>query len=140
MFWITFLEIMRVLKPHGLFYLNAPSNGPFHRFPVDCWRFYPDSGNALVNWAKRNGIGARLLESYTSFQRCDTGEPGIWNDLIAVILKDEAHLPTHPHRITDRIDTFMNVIRSDRAEIGNVVELTEDQQKLRHIRHLTDGL
>jgi SAM-dependent methyltransferase len=47
-FWLLFLEILRVLRPEGLFYLNAPSNGPFHRYPVDCWRFYPDSGNALV--------------------------------------------------------------------------------------------
>jgi len=39
MFWLLFLEILRVLKPDGLFYLNAPSNGKFHRFPVDCWRF-----------------------------------------------------------------------------------------------------
>ena len=31
MFWVLFLEIMRVLKKDGLFYLNAPSNGDFHR-------------------------------------------------------------------------------------------------------------
>jgi SAM-dependent methyltransferase len=48
LFWVLFLEIMRVLKAPGLFYLNVPSNGPFHRHPVDCWRFYPDSGDALV--------------------------------------------------------------------------------------------
>ena len=31
MFWLSFNEILRVLKPPGLFYLNAPSNGDFHR-------------------------------------------------------------------------------------------------------------
>jgi SAM-dependent methyltransferase len=71
MFWLVFLEIMRVLKPKGLFYLNVPSNGWFHRHPVDCWRFYPDSGRALVSWAKRNSINAALLESYTSLQAKD---------------------------------------------------------------------
>src|SRR5690606_32296760 len=25
-FWLSFLEVMRILKPDGLFYLNAPSN------------------------------------------------------------------------------------------------------------------
>ena len=61
MFWLVFIEILRVLKPHGLFYLNAPSNGVYHRHPVDCWRFYPDSGKALVTWARRSGISAVLL-------------------------------------------------------------------------------
>jgi SAM-dependent methyltransferase len=28
-FWMTFLDVMSVLKPGGYFYLNAPSNGPF---------------------------------------------------------------------------------------------------------------
>ena len=53
-FWLTFLEILRVLKPRGLFYLNAPSNGPFHRHPTDNWRFYPDSGKVLKKWANKN--------------------------------------------------------------------------------------
>jgi SAM-dependent methyltransferase len=48
-FWLLFNEGLRILKPTGLMYINAPSNGPFHRFPVDCWRFYPDSGVALQN-------------------------------------------------------------------------------------------
>ena len=55
MFWLVFLEILRVLKPNGLFYLNVPSTGSFHRYPVDCWRFYPDSGAALVKWAQLHG-------------------------------------------------------------------------------------
>jgi SAM-dependent methyltransferase len=63
MFWLVLLEIMRVLKPRGLFYLNVPSAGSFHRYPVDCWRFYPDSGRALVQWSKRSGGNAELLES-----------------------------------------------------------------------------
>ncbi|WP_306341494.1 methyltransferase domain-containing protein [Solemya elarraichensis gill symbiont] len=61
-FWLIFLEILRVLKPKGLFYLNVPSNGRFPRYPVDCWRFYPDSGRALITWAKRTSINAALLE------------------------------------------------------------------------------
>jgi SAM-dependent methyltransferase len=70
-FWLLFNEIMRVLKPTGLFYLNAPSNGLFHRYPVDCWRFYPDSGNALANWANRSGYncGTTLWRSFSRTAR-----------------------------------------------------------------------
>jgi len=36
MFWESFLELVRVLRPGGLLYLNAPSNTAFHRYPLDC--------------------------------------------------------------------------------------------------------
>lgn len=39
--WITLLEVARILKPGGVCCLIAPSSGPEHRYPVDCWRFYP---------------------------------------------------------------------------------------------------
>ena len=39
MFWVTFLEICRVLKKDGLIYIQAPSTGPYHGYPTDCWRF-----------------------------------------------------------------------------------------------------
>jgi SAM-dependent methyltransferase len=55
-FWLSFLEVLRILKPEGLLYLNVPSNGYFHQYPVDCWRFYPDSGRALQNWARARRV------------------------------------------------------------------------------------
>jgi len=97
MFWILFLEIMRVLKPSGLFYLQVPSNGTFHQYPVDCWRFYPDSGKALSAWGKRNSYKCALIESYTSLQDFD-----IWNDYVAVFIKDELELFRFPERILER--------------------------------------
>ena len=42
-FWLTFLEMVRVLKPDGYMFLIAPSAGPIQAYPVDCYRFYPDS-------------------------------------------------------------------------------------------------
>ena len=101
MFWLVFLEIMRVLKPSGLFYLNAPSTGSFHRYPVDCWRFYPDSGMALVNWAKRNKINAAMLESYTQKSRD-------WQDYVAIFLKDGSLSQQFPQRILDKKVDFEN--------------------------------
>src|SRR3982750_82046 len=46
-FWRTFLEMCRKAKPGGHIYISAPSNGKVHRYPRDCWRFYPDAGSAL---------------------------------------------------------------------------------------------
>jgi SAM-dependent methyltransferase len=51
-FWLTWLEMVRVLKPGGLIFLVAPSRGPEHRYPVDCWRFYPDGFSALAKYGK----------------------------------------------------------------------------------------
>ena len=42
-FWVTMAEISRVLSPGGLACIIAPGAVGVHRFPVDCWRFYPDS-------------------------------------------------------------------------------------------------
>lgn len=125
MFWVLFLEIMRVLKPEGLFYLNAPSNGVFHRYPVDCWRFYPDSGNALVSWAKRNGYSPSLLESYISTQIVD-----FWNDFVAIYVKDEAFASKHKNRILHSKKDVYNAYLSGRPDVINLSELTEDQKKL----------
>jgi len=59
-FWQTFNEMCRVLKKGGLIYICAPSTGVYHKYPVDCWRFYADSYQALAEW---NG-GVKLLEQH----------------------------------------------------------------------------
>jgi SAM-dependent methyltransferase len=102
-FWLTFNEIMRVLKPSGLFYLNAPSKGAFHRYPVDCWRFYPDSGIALQNWGRRSGLNTALLESFTDIQK-----QSAWNDFIAVFVKDESFSTSYPNRMLAQCNKFAN--------------------------------
>jgi hypothetical protein len=76
-FWLTFLEMVRVSK--DLIYVCAPSTGKVHRYPVDCWRFYPDAGQALANWANRSGYKVELIESFT-----DTNK---WGDWVAIFRK-----------------------------------------------------
>jgi len=102
-FWVLFLEMLRVLKPNGLFYLNVPSNGLFHRYPVDCWRFYPDSGGALVEWGRRNDYRCHLLESFVAKQ-----DRELWNDFVAVFLKDGACRDQYPQRMLARHTSFFN--------------------------------
>lgn len=96
-FWETFLELIRMLRPGGLLYVNAPSNGAFHRYPLDCWRFYPDAGVALVNWAARRGIGVELAESFIGQPRAEH-----WADFVAVFRKASATPLVRKGRIADK--------------------------------------
>ena len=123
MFWVVFLEVMRVLKPTGLFYLNALSAGSFHRYPVDCWRFYPDSGNALISWGKRNGLNPELLESFTQIG-------GRWQDYIAVFLKDSSEIDRFKTRILDSKKDFENGQRYGDSELLNHIQICQNDRKL----------
>lgn len=99
LFWLSYLESIRILKPTGLFYMNAPSNGHYHGYPTDCWRFYGDAGIALETWAHRsNYVETVLLESYICHPKTD-----LWYDNVVIHLKDKAFIDKFPNRI---IDTF----------------------------------
>ena len=124
-FWLLFNESMRILKPNGVLYINAPSNGNVHRYPVDCWRFYPDSGVALQNWGRRNGYHTVLLESFTGKQKKD-----IWNDFIAVFLKDERYTHSYPHRMIHSFPSHTNGLVFGSSDISNTWSLQEDQERL----------
>ena len=71
-FWLAFQEMVRILKPGGLLFLIAPSEGGIHRYPVDCYRFYPDAYRSLAKYA-----GCMLLNMWR-----DERKP--WKDLVGV--------------------------------------------------------
>lgn len=78
-FWLSMQEIARVLKPGGLCCIIAPSCGPEHRYPVDCWRFYPDGMRALARYTGLECLKAETIwggeSRYTtdaSNEFCDT--------------------------------------------------------------------
>src|SRR5690606_27958746 len=121
-FWLSFLEVMRILKPDGLFYLNAPSNGMYHRYPVDCWRFYPDSGFALNKWARRNGYDSLLLESFIGNQGKD-----MWNDFVAIFVKHKSFEHMHRERITSEYGSYVMGYKLGDKELVNPVKFSEDQ-------------
>ncbi len=119
-FWLVYLEVARVLKPGGLFYLNVPSNGPFHRYPVDCWRFYPDSAHALARWGRRNGHEMTVLESFVGVRGA-----GSWNDMVSVHLKG-VDTAAYPDRMQDRLgprDGHVLFFNGRRGDEDAVVEL-----------------
>jgi SAM-dependent methyltransferase len=57
--WLTMCQIARKLKRDGLVCLIAPSSGHEHRFPVDCYRYYPDGWRALCKWANLTVLEAK---------------------------------------------------------------------------------
>ena len=47
-------------------------------------------------------VATVLLESFTAYQDQD-----IWNDQVAVFLKDRAELARHPRRMLERVGRYM---------------------------------
>lgn len=77
-FWQTFGEMARVVQPNGFIFLILPSAGPIHRYPVDCYRFYPDALQGLARHA-----GCVLIDSWHD-------ERGPWQDLVGVFRRADA--------------------------------------------------
>ena len=67
--WLIFEETKRVLKYSGKCIFIAPSSGHEHKFPVDCWRIYPDGMKALCKHA-----GLKVLHCETDW------DPPIYDD------------------------------------------------------------
>ncbi len=124
MFWLTFIEALRILKNDGLFYLNVPSNGAYHPYPRDSWRFYPDAGLALADWARRSGYAAVMLESFTNEQEGD-----IWNDFVAVFAKTEAGAALHGKRLFHAATKPTNVWLHGESKILNPEPLPQDLRR-----------
>lgn len=87
-FWRTIDEIDRILKPGGLCCLVAPSAGPEHRYPVDCWRFYRDGLRALALYA-----GLEPLEVETCWEDAPyTDSSNLWHDSVVIARKAQRPL------------------------------------------------
>ena len=122
-FWESFIEILRVLKSDGLFFLNAPASGHFHRHRTDNWRFYPDAGSSLVNWGKKKGFNPELLESFIHNY---SGREGT-NDFVAVFIKDEKYKNKYNDRILNSFKDFRNGKIDNNKNILNFKKLMQDQ-------------
>jgi len=134
-FWLLFNEMLRILKPDGLIYINAPSNGTFHRYPIDCWRFYPDSGVALQNWGRRSGYNCVLLESFIGLKKTE-----IWNDFVAVFLKDENYAFKFVDRIQNKLPQYVNGRSYNSEVISKFVEPSQDEQAYKKLSAIINAI
>jgi len=55
--WVDVPLIVDHLTPEGLACFIAPCVFPEHRYPLDCYRYYPDGMRALLEWS-----GLSILE------------------------------------------------------------------------------
>lgn len=84
-FWVLFAEMVRVCRDDGMLLVTAPSAGFEHRFPVDCYRFLPDS---LVELAATHGL--TVFETSTS-------RSGPFHDTVGVFVRSaRAEPPVEP--------------------------------------------
>lgn len=125
-FWVTLEEMARVVKDTGYIFITAPSNGVVHRYPFDSYRFYPDAGNAFVEWLVSKGSRAVLAESFIALQ-----DGGIWNDFVAVI--GFSHSPKPRQRIHED-SSATNVWLEGQFLDNTFVELPEDRAKSERLR------
>jgi len=83
-FWLTFKEMTRLVKLDGFIYISAPSNGVYHSYPGDNWRFYFDAGQALAYWsgvqvATEVVYPVKVIETFHVLSEQDT-----WIDFVCV--------------------------------------------------------
>ena len=88
-FWETMSEISRVLKPGGLCCIIAPSSGPEHRFPRDCWRIFPDGFAAVARYAHLEVLDART--QWEELPEYDN-ESNKWHDSVLIARKPKLPL------------------------------------------------
>jgi SAM-dependent methyltransferase len=91
-FWVSFLELARILRPGGYLFLTVPSRGHVHDV-YDCWRYYPDGIRALGAFS-----GLAVLEARTDFPPAVAGRRhhdyrqvghamSYWGDTVGVFRK-----------------------------------------------------
>ena len=76
--WIWVKELARICKPGGRVITIAPLSWPYHEFPVDCWRFYPEAMRTLYEEAglKMEVCTCETLELGTPFTVQDLAKSG----------------------------------------------------------------
>ncbi len=107
-FWETMRQISRTLKPNGICCIIVPSSGPEHRFPVDCWRMYPDGLRAVARYA-----GLEVLVAETQWEDLPQydNESNKWHDSVLIARKPNVTLRRRCLlRLSEWVDRKMTTI------------------------------
>jgi FkbM family methyltransferase len=136
-FWVSFLEMTRVLSAGGMIFLTAPSRGHIHNPPFDCWRFYPDSYKALAAFS-----GVKLISVNSDFPtrklpngRFDyTAVPDdqYWGDTVGVFLKEKNNEAVELRELRDRLVNWSNERSDIRLAYEHAATLQNDGGYIRH--------
>ncbi|NTW58570.1 MAG: glycosyltransferase [Nitrospirae bacterium] len=113
--WLIIEEMHRTLKPNGLICIIAPSRGPEHKYPVDCWRYYPDGFRALAKWVGLEVLEAKTFWGSTGF----TDGSDQWGDTLCILHKPAADRPLqreHKNRPKAQLLNSNNPLRSGKKE------------------------
>lgn len=62
--WAHFGAISQHLKPGGFLVFTAPFAFHYHRYPIDCWRYTPDSFETLCQDSGLEVVECRLINSW----------------------------------------------------------------------------
>ncbi len=79
--WELFKEQCRVVKKGGHIYINAPSSGAYHPYPIDAWRYYLDAALSLKEWAEKAGYPV-----FCHHASVDKGTA--YNDFVAIYIRE----------------------------------------------------
>jgi SAM-dependent methyltransferase len=88
-FWLTLLEMRRIVKKEGILAIIAPSHWPEHRHPFDCWRFYADGMLAMMKY-----LGLRVLYASADHGNAHAGDAigvGVKESTIGSAMYTDAH-------------------------------------------------
>lgn len=112
--WLTFLEIARVLKRGGICCVIAPSSGPMHNYPLDCYRYYPDGMVALARYAH-----LEVLEVFTNYNRdLYPYMDNDWKDTVLIARKPESEINDWKARVKR---TLLHLASPKSGNIRNTV-------------------
>lgn len=105
-FWKAIVEIKRILKPNGLCCIIAPSAGPVHRNPFDCYRFTAEGMKAIGKYA-----GLNVLEYYTN-------DAPAWYDSVLICKKEdnsseESNLENKLNNLEKKVDFLLNKLNGE---------------------------
>ncbi|GEM_PF-843404 len=122
--WIAIKEIWRVLKNGGILCLIAPSTGPEHKHPIDCWRILPDGIRALAKWSNFKVIevfhSSGILpweHTFSVLQKIDGNDKSVFDELVDKKAGVEAYIsaidvpPREDHILTQNyFDLSFNIL------------------------------
>ncbi len=99
-FWKAILEIERILKPGGFCCIIAPSSGPVHRNPWDCYRFTAEGMRAIGKYADLD-----VLDAFTN-------DSSIWNDSVLICKKSDSknNLENRLDNLEKKIDILLKEV------------------------------